>query len=58
MSEAGLNLDKIEFKEEALQGIIRNYTRENGLRSLNKKIEAICRKLARKVAESTSKISH
>jgi ATP-dependent Lon protease len=52
VSEAGLNLDKVEFKEEALQAIIRTYTRENGLRSLNKKLEAICRKLARKVAES------
>jgi ATP-dependent Lon protease len=39
------------FTKESLSGIIRNYTREAGLRNLERSIAAICRKVARKWAE-------
>jgi ATP-dependent Lon protease len=42
------------FTKEALSGIIRNYTREAGLRNLERSIAAICRKVARKWAEGTT----
>ena len=45
----GLTDDNIEFKDEAFETIIRRYTREAGVRSLEREINAICRKVARKV---------
>jgi len=42
------------FTKEALSGIIRNYTREAGLRNLERSIAAICRKIARKWAEGVT----
>ena len=41
----------IRFGTDALQAIIRQYTYEAGVRNLNREIGAICRKLARRVAE-------
>ena len=42
---------KVEIQESALHGIIRNYTREAGVRNLEREIAGLCRKVARKVAE-------
>jgi len=42
---------KVDIKESALHGIIRNYTREAGVRNLEREIAGLCRKMARKVAE-------
>ena len=42
----------IRFGVDALQAIIRQYTYEAGVRNLNREIGAICRKLARRVAEA------
>ena len=42
------------FTKEALSGIIRNYTREAGLRNLERSIAAICRKVARRWAEGST----
>ncbi|MEJ2658108.1 MAG: endopeptidase La [Desulfobacterales bacterium] len=52
----GLREDEIVFMEEALGKIVRDYTREAGVRNLERQIGAICRKVAVKIAagESTS----
>ena len=47
----GLTLDNIQFSENAIYTIIRQYTREAGVRNLEREIAAICRKVAREVAE-------
>jgi ATP-dependent Lon protease len=49
--ENGITLDQIEFPEEALRHIIRHYTREAGVRNLERNIGTICRKQARRIAE-------
>jgi len=49
--ENGITLDQIEFPEEALRNIIRHYTREAGVRNLERNIGTICRKQARRIAE-------
>ncbi len=50
-SEHGLNEDLIEFEDEALRVIIRSYTRESGVRNLEREIAAICRSVAKDVAQ-------
>jgi len=47
----GLDKSKIEFDDDALRLIIDGYTREAGVRNLEREIGAICRKVARGVAE-------
>src|SRR5579875_570651 len=54
INENGLNDHKIEFTEAAILEIIRSYTREAGLRNLEREIARICRKLARAVTEGES----
>jgi ATP-dependent Lon protease len=46
---AGLTADNIVIKDEAIQTIIQRYTREAGVRNLEREISSICRKVARKV---------
>jgi ATP-dependent Lon protease len=51
-TENGLEPDKdIHFAEEAVRFLVRRYTREAGVRSLEREIGAICRKTARRFAE-------
>jgi len=45
----GLRTENISFTEDALQEIIRRYTREAGVRNMEREISSICRKVARKV---------
>ena len=45
----GLKDKNIQFKNEAFAAIIQRYTREAGVRNLEREINAICRKVARKV---------
>ncbi|HOC18420.1 MAG TPA: endopeptidase La [Vicinamibacterales bacterium] len=47
----GLKPEQIEFTEGALRAIIRGYTREAGVRNLEREIAAVCRKAARRRAE-------
>ena len=50
--EHGLELDRdIMFTEPALRLLVRSYTREAGVRSLEREIAALCRKVARRRAE-------
>src|SRR4051794_15987365 len=46
---AGLTKDNITFLDEAFSAIIQRYTREAGVRNLEREIASICRKVARKV---------
>ena len=48
---SGLKTDQIEFRDEALHYIVRHYTRETGVRNLERQITSICRKHARGVLE-------
>jgi ATP-dependent Lon protease len=47
----GLTPDQIEFDEAAVRSVIRNYTREAGVRNLERELGALCRKVARRRAE-------
>jgi ATP-dependent Lon protease len=51
MSENGLTEDHIKMEDGALEAVIRDYTREAGLRNLERQLGAVCRKVARRVAE-------
>jgi ATP-dependent Lon protease len=51
----GLKPSLIEFADPALAAIIEEYTREAGVRNLERQIGTICRKVARQVAEGKSK---
>jgi len=50
LKEHGLRSNQLEISEEALRAIIRNYTREAGVRNLEREIATICRKVAKDVA--------
>ena len=50
INEHGLSSDFIEFQDAALQVIITSYTREAGVRNLEREIAAICRGVAKDVA--------
>jgi ATP-dependent Lon protease len=47
----GLTKSKIQFSDAALKTIIADYTREAGVRNLEREIGAVCRKVARTFAE-------
>lgn len=51
--ENGLSAEQIEITDAALSEIINSYTREAGVRNLEREIAAVCRRVARKVAEGT-----
>ena len=51
IDENGITPEQIEFPEEAVRYIIRHYTREAGVRNLERTIGTICRKQARRLAE-------
>ena len=51
IGEHGLSSEFIEFNDEALQVIINSYTREAGVRNLEREIAAVCRGVAKDVAQ-------
>ncbi len=52
LQKNGLNKSMLSIKDSALKGIITYYTREAGVRSLERKIGDICRKAAREILEA------
>ncbi len=54
MEQTGLTSNEIEFADDGLQGLIQYYTREAGVRNLEREIGNVCRKLARKVVNNQS----
>jgi ATP-dependent Lon protease len=55
LSTNGLKASNIGFADPALKAIIEEYTREAGVRNLEREIGAVCRKIARDVAEGKAK---
>jgi ATP-dependent Lon protease len=54
----GLTRSKLSFTEKGLRTVVREYTREAGVRQLERQIAAVCRKAARRIAEgATEKMS-
>jgi ATP-dependent Lon protease len=51
IEENGITVEQIEFPDEAVRAVIAHYTREAGVRSLERNIGTICRKQARRMAE-------
>ena len=51
IKENGLRTDEISFTDPALQKIIRSYTRESGVRNLEREIGSLCRKVVTQIAE-------
>ena len=51
MLAAGLSEKNIKFSDEAITSLIRSYTREAGVRNLEREIGNVCRKVARKVVK-------
>ncbi len=50
LEESGLSDKGIEFTDDAVMSVVSNYTREAGVRQLERQIGAVARKLARRIA--------
>ena len=53
LTENGINDKQIKLDDETIKRIISHYTRESGLRNLEREIGKVCRKVARKIAEGS-----
>jgi ATP-dependent Lon protease len=53
--QTGLSDKNVTFEDDAILEIIRNYTREAGVRNLEREIGNVCRKVARKVVKAGAK---
>ncbi len=56
IEENGLDDQRIRFEDDAIVKIIRDYTREAGLRNLEREIGRVCRKVARAVTEGQTEL--
>jgi ATP-dependent Lon protease len=50
LEENGLSDKGVRFTDEAVNSVVANYTRESGVRQLERQVGAVCRKVARRVA--------
>jgi ATP-dependent Lon protease len=50
LEENGLDDKGVTFTDEAVASVVANYTRESGVRQLERQVGAVCRKVARRVA--------
>ena len=55
MDATGLNADQIEFTDEGITSIVQYYTREAGVRNLEREVGNVCRKIARKLVDLEAK---
>ncbi|MGM0470976.1 MAG: endopeptidase La [Bacillota bacterium] len=53
----GLSEDQINISDNALKKVIRNYTKEAGVRNLERELASICRKVAKEVVEGKERLS-
>jgi ATP-dependent Lon protease len=54
LRENGLRPGELEFTDGALQALVRNYTREAGVRNLERQIGAVARKVVTRIAEGSA----
>jgi ATP-dependent Lon protease len=52
MEQTGLDKDQIEFADDGINGLIHYYTREAGVRNLEREVGNLCRKIARQVVNN------
>jgi ATP-dependent Lon protease len=57
LKQSSVNAEEVEFTEPAIRAIIRDHTREAGLRNLEREIAGVCRKVATKVAQGKTEKS-
>ncbi|MCL4561243.1 MAG: endopeptidase La [Chloroflexi bacterium] len=57
LRENGLRTDEIQFDKEAIQTIIRSYTREAGVRNLEREIGMVCRKVVTRISEGKNHLN-
>lgn len=58
MNENGITKDHVEFHDEGVISVIDGFTREAGLRNLERQIGSLCRKVAKKIATGESVKTH
>ncbi|TNF31022.1 MAG: endopeptidase La [Deltaproteobacteria bacterium] len=58
MEENGISDDHIKFTDEGVHAVIEHFTSEAGLRNLERKIGALCRKVAMKIAKGEADKTH
>ncbi len=57
MEQAGLNAEQIQFNDEGISSLIQYYTRESGVRNLEREIGNVSRKISRKIVSKDIKDS-
>ncbi|MDM5315685.1 endopeptidase La [Fictibacillus sp. b24] len=55
LKEHGLKKSQIQFKDESILKLVRNYTREAGVRNLERQIAGLCRKAAKQIVSEEKK---
>ena len=56
LEKNGLKPEQMKISDKGLQALIRSYTREAGVRSLERRLGELCRKAARQILENDKKI--